>query len=127
MSHATSQENTFVFPEPDLLYSLVALYFEKSNIIMPILHRPTFLRSLNSGLHLREPAFGMTVLLVCAIGSRFTSDIRVLLDDDISDLSSGWKYFTQVPVFRNGLFLRSTLYDLQCYTVRCFVFWIELF
>jgi len=94
---------------------------------MPILHRPTFLRSLNSGLHLREPAFGMTVLLVCAIGSRFTSDIRVLLDDDISDLSSGWKYFTQVPVFRNGLFLRSTLYDLQCYTVSCFVFWIELF
>jgi hypothetical protein len=86
---------------------------------MPVLHRPTFLRSLNSGLHLREPAFGMTVLLVCAIGSRFTSDIRVLLDDDISDLSSGWKYFTQVPVFRNGLFLRSTLYDLQCYTVRC--------
>ena len=119
MAHARSEEDIrFNYPEPDLLSCLVSLYFEKSNIIMPILHKPTFLRSLRSGQHFEDPSFGMTVLLVCAIGSRFTSDSRVLLDDDISDLSSGWKYFEQVPVFRKGLFVRCTLYDLQCYTVR---------
>lgn len=126
IAHAKSEEHIrFDFPEPDLLASLVSLYFEKSNIILPILHRPTFLRSLDSGLHLTDTAFAMTVLLVCAIGSGFTSDSRVLLDGDISDLSSGWKYFIQVPVFRKSLFVRSTIYDLQCYTVRSFASWIE--
>ena len=125
MAFARAEENTFVYPEPDLLDSLVTLYFEKSNIISPVLHRPTFLRSLNSGLHLRDSDFGMTVLLVCAIGSRFTSDSRVLLEDDISDSSRGWKYYKQVPSFRNRLFERSTLYDLQFYTVRFFTLWIE--
>ena len=123
MAHARSEEDIqFDYPEPDLLNSLVSLYFKKSNIILPVLHKPTFLRSLHSGQHFKELSFGMTVLLVCAIGSRFASDSRVLLDDDISDLSSGWKYFEQVPVFRKGLFVRSTLYDLQCYTVRCIDF-----
>lgn len=120
MSHATSEENIFEYPDRNLLHSLVSLYFEKSNIIMPILHRPTFLRSLNSGLHLRDPAFGMTVLLVCAIGSRFISNGDVLLDNDISQLSAGWKYFVQVPIFRKALYVRSTLYDLQCCVVRHF-------
>ena len=64
----------------------------------------------------------MTVLLVCAIASRYTSDSRVLLDDDISGLSFGWKYFAQFPSFRNRLFERSTLHDLQCYVVRRFAF-----
>lgn len=64
----------------------------------------------------------MTVLLVCAIASPFSSDNRVLLDDDINGLSSGWKYYAQVPCFRNRLFEQSTLYDLQCYVVRFFLF-----
>ena len=121
LSYARSQEDALVYPEPDLLDSLVTIYFEKSNIFIPVLHKPVFLRSLASGLHLRDFSFGMTVLLVCAIASRYTSDGRVLLDDDISSLSSGWKYYSQVPNFRNCLFENSTLYDIQCYVVRhCF-------
>jgi hypothetical protein len=125
LSFARSQQNTFVFPEQDLLNSLVALYFERSDIFIPVLHKPTFLRSLASGLHLRDSGFGMTVLLVCAIASRFTSDSRVILDDDISSLSSGWKYYSQVPNFSRQLFERSTLFDIQSYVVRCFTFWIR--
>jgi hypothetical protein len=127
LSFARSQEHPLVYPEPDLLDSLIALYFEKSNIIIPVLHRPTFLHSLNSGLHQRDSGFGMTVLLVCAIASRFTSDSRVLLDDDISGLSSGWKYYAQVPSLRNRLYERSTLHDLQCYVVSCFAFRLRVF
>jgi hypothetical protein len=127
LSFAKSQEPQFVYPEPDLLDRLVALYFEKENIIIPVLHRPIFLRSLKSGLHLRDSGFGMTVLLVCAVASAYTSDSRVLLDDDISGLSSGWKYYAQVPCFRNRLFERSTLYDLQCYVVRCFEVGVKTF
>ena len=117
MNFAYSQEIKYTYPEPDLLDSLVSLYFEKSHIYLPVLHQPTFVRSLQSGLHLRDPSFGMTVLLVCAVASRYSSDIRVLLDEDTVGLSSGWKYFSQVPVFRQSLFHRSTIYDLQYYTV----------
>jgi len=60
----------------------------------------------------------MTVLLVCAIASRFTSDTRVLLEQDLHGLSSGWKFYSQVPSFRNQLYERTTLYDLQFYVVR---------
>ncbi|KAJ7686153.1 hypothetical protein B0H14DRAFT_3674848 [Mycena olivaceomarginata] len=68
------------FPPPDLAASLVDLYFAHINLLLPLLHRPIFARALAAGLHLTNDGFAATYLLVCAIGARFSSDPRVLLD-----------------------------------------------
>jgi hypothetical protein len=103
----------YTYPEQDLLWRLVSLYFEHTNVILPLLHRPTFENSLAHGQHLWDPSFGMTVLLVCANASRYSDDPRVTLAGDSHGLSCGWKYFCQVPVYRNTLLAISTVYDLQ--------------
>ncbi|KAH9478764.1 FAD-dependent monooxygenase OpS4 [Psilocybe cubensis] len=115
MTYVTSSERPYVFPENDLLNTLVSLYFEKSNTIIPILHRPTFERSLSMGQHHWDPSFGMTVLLVCAIASRYSSDPRVSVANDPSGMSAGWHYFCQVPVHRKKMLYTASTYDLQYY------------
>ena len=65
----------------------------------------------------RDESFGSTVLLVCAIGSRYSSDERVLLNG-LSNTglwySAGWPWFRRVQQGRKILELRNaTLYDLQ--------------
>ncbi|KAJ3490460.1 hypothetical protein NLJ89_g11431 [Agrocybe chaxingu] len=99
---STIRDPAYVFPDDDLLQSLVQIYFELANTLLPVLHRPTFMRSLARGEHLWDPSFGMTVLLVCAVSSRYSDDPRVFTPGDDSGLSSGWK---------------STIHDLQYYTL----------
>ena len=67
----------FDFPEATLLKSLVANYFKHVNYELPLLHRPTFEREIAEGLHRRDIAFGSTVLLVCSLGARYSTDPRV--------------------------------------------------
>lgn len=112
-------ETSYVYPEYDLLMHLVNLYFERTNSLIPLLHVPTFMRSLTAGQHYWDPSFGMTVLLVCAIGSRYSDDPRVISETDAEapGLSSGWHFFNQVPVHRRPLLYKTTLYDLQYYFV----------
>lgn len=73
------------FPPEDLLYSLVDLYFKRYNVLLPLLHRPTFEAQLAEKLHWRDPSFAAVVLLVCANGSRFSDDTRVMpfYDEDV--------------------------------------------
>lgn len=106
-----------VFPEPDLLSVLVDLYFTKTNLHYPLLHRPTFERAIGDGLHTRDAAFGATVLLVCAIASRFSDDPRVGTPG-AEELSCGWQYFDQVRHAIDPLFAPPSLYHLQYYCVR---------
>jgi hypothetical protein len=58
---------------------------------------------------------------VCANGSRFSNDPRVLLDVDeeksSSVHSSGWKWFDQVQMVKKSFLNPPTLYDLQFYSV----------
>ncbi|KAK0452874.1 uncharacterized protein EV420DRAFT_1645398 [Desarmillaria tabescens] len=59
---ATADAETIkhVFPDNDLITSLVAIYFEQIHPILPIMHRPTFTRDVADGLHLRDENFGAT-------------------------------------------------------------------
>ena len=100
------------------------------NNYVPILHRPTFDKMLAQGKHLTDEDFGSVVLLVCAIGSRWSRDRRVLLDEEVRAddgdegedeeewHSAGWKWFKQVRHGRKALFSAPSLSDIQMTSVR---------
>jgi len=114
---------------------LVNLYFKHFNVELPLLHRPTFERELASDLHVRDGQFGATVLLVCALGAKYSDDPRVLLsEEDVrrrymgeggpehvsTAYSNGWKWFEPAWLAMNHhlVFARATLYELQYHAVR---------
>lgn len=70
----------FEFPPPDLLASLVQIYFETHHVYHPIVHRPTVEKGLRQGLHLTDKVFSTIVMLVCAIGARWSTDPRVQME-----------------------------------------------
>ncbi|CAA7262258.1 unnamed protein product [Cyclocybe aegerita] len=104
----------YTFPEPDLAKDIIDLYFEHANLYLPLLHRPTFERSVRDGLHYTDAGFAEIFLLVCAIGARFSKDPRVRIDDLESQYSAGWKWYNQVEC-KNSFFSLPSLYDLQTY------------
>ena len=66
------------YPENDLLEHLIDAYFSNVNYTMPLLHKPTFINNLKyKKLH---SDFAGVVLLVCAIGSQYSDDARILSD-----------------------------------------------
>ncbi|KAK7043241.1 Gypsy retrotransposon integrase-like protein 1 [Paramarasmius palmivorus] len=102
------------FPDRDLMASLIALYFAHVNCFLPIIHKPTFETNVRQGLHLRDQRFGATLLLVCALGSKFSDDPRVFSAPG-QHLSSGWKWYEQAQTFRRTSFDSSSLYEVQYY------------
>ncbi|PBK73286.1 hypothetical protein ARMSODRAFT_930326 [Armillaria solidipes] len=103
----------YTFPEDDLLRSLINLYFERVNILLPLLHRPTFENSISEKLHLQDQKFADVVIFVCAVASRYSDDPRVLFEGEHSAQSSGWKWVHQVVSTYRLSIRPSTLYDLQ--------------
>ncbi|KAJ7072113.1 fungal-specific transcription factor domain-containing protein [Mycena amicta] len=108
----------YVFPEDDLLHSLMSLYFFHCHPFIPLLHRQTFEKAVAGGLHLRDGRFGATLLLVCALASRYSKDPRVILQGTNSELSCGWKWAGQIRLVRQSFTTTPSLYDVQI----CLVF-----
>ncbi|KAJ4483215.1 fungal-specific transcription factor domain-containing protein [Lentinula aciculospora] len=104
----------YIFPHNDLMGSLISLYFAEVNIFLPIFHAPSFHYCVAQGLHLHDHNFGSTLLLVCAVASRYSNDPRVFSDPS-SELSCGWHYFDQVQMMRRSILEVPTLYELQFY------------
>jgi hypothetical protein len=97
-------------------------YFDDANWIMPLLHRPTFESTLAEGMHFRDDSFARVVLLVCAIGSAYVDDPRVLLDPASRHWhTAGLRWFDQVTLNGTALFAPPSLYELQvcCVSPRC--------
>ncbi|KAJ7291475.1 fungal-specific transcription factor domain-containing protein [Mycena rebaudengoi] len=102
------------FPPDDLLRHLVDIYFTQINIYSLILHRPTFDKSVASGLHLRDHKFGAVLLLVCAVASANSRDPRVIFPKTEEQLSVGLEWFQQVRrPFTEPVMKTASLYDLQ--------------
>ncbi|KAK0462413.1 fungal-specific transcription factor domain-containing protein, partial [Desarmillaria tabescens] len=107
-------DEVYTFPEDDLMRSLIGLYFERVNIVLPLLHRPTFENSIAEKLHLKDQKFADVVIFVCAVASRYSDDPRVLFDGQHSAQSSGWKWVHQVvSTFKLSIRGTATLYNLQ--------------
>ena len=128
----------FTFPDRVLLHQLVNLYFDNVNIFFPMLHRPTFDKQLYSMDHARDTGFACIVLLVCAIGSRYSDDPRVKADPHASKHSAGesnasyscdyqsytragWHYFSQVEMVRKPMIIPPKLHDIQIHCVSPFL------
>ncbi|KIY53890.1 hypothetical protein FISHEDRAFT_32485 [Fistulina hepatica ATCC 64428] len=105
----------FDFPPPDLTAALVELYFACVNPVFPVLQRTKFDQRLQEGLHLRDRWFGATLLMVCALGARFSADPRTLLDGCEDWLSAGYRWFRQVPWLQLRLYRPASLYEVQTY------------
>ncbi|KAJ8088931.1 Gypsy retrotransposon integrase-like protein 1 [Marasmius tenuissimus] len=126
----------YTFPPPDLLPSLISLFFTNAHPIFPVLHEAIFEQGVKEGLHYKDTYFASVLLVVCAIGSRYCSDPRVLEDaDEIegyqefddrnngrrkSKISSGWKWFRQIKLTRAELGTRASLYELQMYCLAIY-------
>ncbi|EKM58719.1 uncharacterized protein PHACADRAFT_140787 [Phanerochaete carnosa HHB-10118-sp] len=106
------------FPEPPLMHDLLDNYFQDIHRNFPLLHRPTFLQNIASGLHLTDEGFGATVLLVCALSARFSNNHAALTPGLASWQWAGWQWFQQVRAVRKLIPLTTTtLYDLQVATL----------
>ncbi|KAF7296798.1 Zn(2)-C6 fungal-type domain-containing protein [Mycena indigotica] len=76
-ANTSVRTHNYTFPPIPLMNELVELYFANVNIYLPLLHRPTFEKNVRDGLFLSNDPFAGTVLLVCAVASRWHSDPRV--------------------------------------------------
>ena len=110
------------FPPEDLMNTLVNLYFRHMNDHLPLLHEPTFKKGIQARRHLWDGGFGATVLLVCANGSRFTRDPRVLLEGENDYRSAGWKWYQLVDASQKLPLAPARLHDLQIYVVSVLAF-----
>ncbi len=112
---STSPKN-IKFPPEDLTPKLFDFFFRSVTPFLPVIHRPSFEAQFADGVHFRCPAFACVVLLVCAIGSKYSDDPRVSLEE-AGPASAGWKYFIQVKELKKALYAPATLADLQCFVV----------
>ncbi|KAJ8088932.1 Gypsy retrotransposon integrase-like protein 1 [Marasmius tenuissimus] len=126
----------YTFPPPDLLPTLISLYFTHVHPIYPVLHKAIFEQSVKEGLQHRDVFFSSALLAVCALGSRYCSDFRVLEDNDgiegyrgfnnrsngrsKSRISAGWKWFRQIRLTRLELGTKPSLYELQMYCLATY-------
>ncbi|KAJ7284541.1 hypothetical protein C8J57DRAFT_1288775 [Mycena rebaudengoi] len=102
------------FPPDDILRDLVELYFTQVHIHALILHRPTFEKSVAEGLHLQNPQFGATVLAVCAVASKHSTDPRVHSPGARDERSAGSQWFNQIRrPFCGPVNSTMSLYELQ--------------
>ncbi|GJE87560.1 fungal-specific transcription factor domain-containing protein [Phanerochaete sordida] len=114
ISQGTQDEALFIFPEYDLIHSLASTFFAEVNIYWPLLHRPTFERSLKEELHLRDEGFGALLLLVCALGARYSKDPRVYVNGKHNPQAAGLEWFNQVQRTMKVINMDPPrIYDLQ--------------
>ena len=106
------------FPPADIIAPLVDTYFSHSNIYYPVLHRPTFQRLLGQELHQRDHEFGSLLLVVCAIGARFT-DHPYLSDVPPGAVNCRVAYWLSQTrrAMRNSFTSTATLFEVQYFCV----------
>lgn len=105
------------FPYLDLLSSLIGLYFTHINTKTPLLHHPIFERAVVNNLHHQDVQFAATVLLVCAIGARYSDDPRMTASPYDHPQSLCWIWFYQSQEMHQSVLYKPSLYIIQAYCV----------
>lgn len=81
LSPKTFSELLQNWPSSDLATTLIELYFLHCNSMFPLLHRPTFARHFADKLYEKDIWFACLCMSVFALASRYTDDLRVLMDE----------------------------------------------
>ncbi|KAF7348214.1 Zn(2)-C6 fungal-type domain-containing protein [Mycena sanguinolenta] len=110
---ALSRQPRYLFPPEDLMASLLEIYFANVHPTIPILHRPSFERSVTEGLHLTNHSFGEPCFL-CWQMHRYSTDPRVFVESG-DPHSAGWKFACQL--LRVHTFFQPTIYEIQMYAL----------
>ncbi|KAI0737553.1 fungal-specific transcription factor domain-containing protein [Daedaleopsis nitida] len=100
------------FPNLESLRKLVDSYFTHFNLYLPLLHRPTFEKDIETGLYLRDRECAAIVLLVCAIGSIWIDSPRNI-HEELTVGSRGREWFDQVRYEPCRVFNPPRLHDVQ--------------
>ena len=111
----------FEFPETSLMLHLVDSYFENLDPLLPLLHRPSFMRSIAEGFHELDQNFGATVLLVCAIGCRYTDHPGIAHELSASTSCTAWNLYNQVNRIRKAPYVPHSIHEIQIYPVSLFL------
>ncbi|KAK7465008.1 Gypsy retrotransposon integrase-like protein 1 [Stygiomarasmius scandens] len=85
----------FKFPGSEALYELIDAFFTNFHYRFPLLHRPSFERSIADGLHFRDAAFGALLLTVCTVASSFCPTSPQL---DHEAQMPGWEWIRQIQI-----------------------------
>jgi hypothetical protein len=108
--HITNN-HTYNFPSNNGLRILIDNYFRRYNDFYPLLHRPSFENSVMNGLHLTDLSFAAVLLVVCALGSRYSDDPELSgQSSTTSKHYAGWQWFEQIE--GKPSFIYGTLYSL---------------
>ncbi|CAK5269789.1 unnamed protein product [Mycena citricolor] len=111
-----SEKPQYIFPEKDLLYSLIQRYFEAVHPTFPLIHRPSFELCVAEGMHFANPQFGSLLLALLGVASRHLDDPRVLLPEG-SGHSAGWKFVSQVRIGQR--MWDPSIFDAQFFALMC--------
>ncbi|KAL0576125.1 Gypsy retrotransposon integrase-like protein 1 [Marasmius crinis-equi] len=126
-------EPSLHFPSPELLSLLMGHFFDDYHTMFPLLHRPIFEKHVANRRHLADARFGLLLLSVCAIGSRYVdaNDPRVLAEGALDPSESGtskkhslgWKWYRQIGyrALEPNVFSRPDVCQLQL-VVNCIMF-----
>lgn len=100
-----TRDSPFDFPEPQLMRSMISLYFEHCNSELPLIHRPTLERQLKDNLHHKNVSFATTLLLICAMGANWSDDPAVFLtaSDIEAALSAKFSKSKRTPSFESDV------------------------
>ncbi|EMD37384.1 hypothetical protein CERSUDRAFT_154019 [Gelatoporia subvermispora B] len=116
------------FPPLDLAEKLINSYFTHSNNLFPLLHRPTFERHWQEGLHTRDTWFAGVCMGIFGVASRWSDDPRVLHPKSEGEeggvgtapSEAGWKYVdAAIEVHRRcrSVIMPATLFEVQTFSL----------
>ncbi|KZO92937.1 hypothetical protein CALVIDRAFT_540611 [Calocera viscosa TUFC12733] len=103
------------WPEPDLAMLLINAFFERWNSVMPLLHKPTFMRQYADPAMRLDNTWVSVCFGVFAIAAKFTDDARALGPADAAghNFDGGIKYWNEMKRIGSPLYAPPTLFRLQ--------------
>lgn len=116
-------------PPQDLMDHLLDLYHRNVHPFKAIIHWPSFLRTLKSPPHLRDPSFRSLVFVVLAHASWFSDDPRVLPDASLCgegrvEEAKGLQWLLAgISLSFRPFFPPASIYDLQFNALCLEYFW----
>lgn len=113
------------FPPISLCTELIEFYFIHFNPYYPVLHRPSFDRHWKTRLHRSNPWFATLCLAVFAIGSIWSTDLRVLPRDEQSKAEPNWHTagslfadaVMEIHHLCSSVLVPASLFEIQTYPV----------